>query len=163
MQVEIVKILQGDYTNFYTAKIVGEDLSLFENFISENKNKHQKELENIRNRIKVMAHNTGARETFFKTKEGVPGDGVCALYDEEEKNLRLYCVRYGKLVVVLGGGGEKPKTIRALQENKKLKDENDLVKRISKGISKAMKDKYLQWSADGMELECDDDEIIIEI
>ncbi len=110
-----------------------------------------------------MAKTTGARETFFKTNEGVPGDGVCALYDDPDKKLRLYGVRYGNLVVILGSGGEKPKTIRALQESKKLVDENSMVKRISKGVMKAMKDKYLRWSANGDEIECDDDKMIIDI
>lgn len=163
MQVEIVKILSGPCANFYTIKIDGEKLTLFEKFINENKSKHTSELENIRNRVKVMAQKTGARETFFKTKEGVPGDGVCALYDDPDKKLRLYCVRYGKLVVILGSGGEKPKGMKALQESKKLTDENDIVKRISKGVSKAMREKYLRWSDDGMEIECDEDEMIIDI
>ncbi|MBK6979124.1 MAG: hypothetical protein IPH28_20170 [Cytophagaceae bacterium] len=60
------------------------------------------------------------------------GDGVCALYDDPDRNLRLYCIRYGKQIVVLGGGGHKPKTIRALQEDEKLKQENYLIRNISK-------------------------------
>jgi hypothetical protein len=163
VQVEIIKILSGPCANFYTIKIDGDKLTLFEKFINENKTKHKAELLNIRNRVTIMAKTTGARETFFKTKEGAPGDGVCALYDDPDKKLRLYCVRYGKLLVILGSGGEKPKGMKALQESVKLTNENNLVKRISKGVTKAMKDKYLKWSYDGMDIECDDDEMIIDI
>ncbi len=35
-------------------------------------------------------------------------------------NLRLYCIRLGSAVVILGGGGHKPKTIRTLQDDTKL-------------------------------------------
>lgn len=163
MQVEIVKILSGSCANFYTVKIDGDSLTLFEKFISENKSKYNNELNNIRDRLKVMSDRTGARETFFKINEGVPGDGVCALYDDPEKKLRLYCVRYGTVVVILGSGGEKPKNIKALQESKKLTKENELVKRISKGVTNAFKEKYLRWSLDKTDIECDDDEMIIEI
>lgn len=160
MQVEIVKILSGSCANFYTVKIDGDSLTLFEKFINENKVEHKEELSNISNRVTVMARKTGARETFFKTKEGAPGDGVCALYDDPEKKLRLYCVRFGTVVVILGSGGEKPKSIKALQESPKLTKENELVKRISKGVTQAFKDKYLRWSDNGTDIECDDEMII---
>ena len=163
MQVEIIKILTGPMAIFYTIKLDGETLTLFEKFIIENKSNHSTELKNISERIQVMSKKTGARENFFKINEGEPGDGVCALYDDPDKNLRLYCVRYGSVVVILGNGGEKPKHMRALQESTKLTKENDIVKRISKGVTKAFREKYIRWAANEMDIECDDDEIIIDI
>lgn len=163
MLIEIVKILQGVHANIYTIKIDGETLTLFEKFITENKARHKNELKSISERINVMAKKTGAREMFFKINEGRPGDGVCALYDDPEKKLRLYCVRYGTVLVILGNGGEKPKGMKALQESNKLTKENELVRRISKGVARAFKEKYLRWSDDGMDIECDDDQMIIDI
>ena len=140
----------------------GEEESLFENFIRENNKVFSDELVDIRNRLTVIANKTGARDQFFKINEGNPGDGICALYDDPDKKLRLYCIRYGTVAIILGGGGEKSKKIKALQEDKKLKDENYLLRKISKGITKALKDGQIKWSGDGKSILSDDGEIIIE-
>jgi hypothetical protein len=63
----------------------------------------------------------------------------------DESNLRLYCIRYGHVTLVLGGGGCKPKNIRALQEDPKLESENYLLRKISGILTEAIKDKELQW------------------
>jgi hypothetical protein len=161
--IEIVKIFTGSQTNFYTVLFDEEKQSLFEKFILENKKAFPEEIENIKNRLKVIADRTGAREQYFKLDEGKPGDGVCALYDTPIKNLRLYCVRYGNVAVILGGGGYKPKGMKKFQESEKLDDENDWMRKVSSGITKALKEKIIKWSDDGKELLCDDDPIIIEI
>lgn len=163
MQFEIVKVYSGTCATFYSVKLDGENNTLFEKFINENKDKHPKELANIRDTIKVIADKTGAREQFFKHNEGKPGDGVCALYDNPDKNLRLYCIRNGSVSVLLGSGGEKPKSIKALQESKKLTDENELICDISSAISSALKDKVIKWSENGMDLLGDGDSMIIEM
>ena len=59
--------------------------------------------------------------------EGIPGDGVCALFDLPNSNLRLYCIRYGNSIIILGGGGQKPKTISAFQENEKLAKQFEVI------------------------------------
>ncbi|UVR14472.1 hypothetical protein [Parabacteroides distasonis] len=68
-----------------------------------------------------MATKTGAAEHFFKLNEGKPGDGVCALFDSPDKKLRIYCIRFANVAIVVGGGGYKPKNIRAYQESSSLK------------------------------------------
>ncbi|MCK4921826.1 MAG: hypothetical protein KAS71_12325 [Bacteroidales bacterium] len=103
-------------------------------------------------RLNTIAYKTGSREHFFKLKEGKPGDGVCALYDIPDSYLRLYCIRYGSSMLLLGGGGEKPKTIKRFQENEKLKKENYLLREISEEISIRIKSGDIEWEKDGMEL-----------
>lgn len=106
-------------------------------------------------RLKTIGHRTGAREQFFKLKEGKPGDGVCALYDKPKKNLRLYCIRYGSLLLIVGGGGLKKKSIRTLQEDEKLKKENKFLKKVSKDIQKRMKEGDIRLSDDYMDFDGD--------
>jgi hypothetical protein len=55
--------------------------------------------------------------------------------------------------VVLGGGGHKPKTIRAFQESDKLKQENYLLRKISKEITTLLKEHEMEISADGLNFE----------
>lgn len=125
--------------------------TLFEHFIKENKQFHD-EVKDIVRRLRAIGHKTGARDNFFKDFEGRPGDGVCALYDDPDKKLRLYCIRFGHSVLVVGGGGHKPKGMKALQDSKKLTNENDYMRLVSKEIASRIREKELTWSEDGNEL-----------
>ena len=117
MEFELVKLagFSNDEVSVYTLLNCDTGISLFQSFIQENQHEFPDEVKDIAKRI-LSFKEVGARENFFKINEGKPGDGVCALYDDEKSNLRLYCIRYGTVLVVLGSGGHKPKTTRRLQE-----------------------------------------------
>jgi hypothetical protein len=155
MNCELIKLTQfsGNKASIYTVYLLDDEQNLFERFVEENKISLINEINNIFVRLKTIGHKTGARENFFKHNEGIPGDGVCALYDEPNKKLRLYCIRYGTDLIILGGGGEKPKNVRALQEVDKLKDENDILRKISSLISKRLKDKEISFTNNYRDLE----------
>ena len=155
MKFKLVKLkdFSGNNASIYSAIIGNDTETLFEKFIIENKISHLSELKDIFSRLKSIGKKTGARIQWFKEKEGKPGDGVCALYDDEEKNLRLYCIRYGSTLVLLGGGGYKPKSIKALQEDPKLKYENEIVRTLSETIKKAMDDKEIKFINDCMDFD----------
>lgn len=142
MECELVKLdnLSNNETSIYSLFIENENKTLFDMFIEENVINHKAEVEDIIKRLHNIGK-IGARIHFFKIDEGVPGDGVCALYDNPNSHLRLYCIRYGNDIVILGGGGFKPKTIRTLQQNKKLKTENYFLRDLSKQITQRLKDK----------------------
>jgi hypothetical protein len=53
----------------------------------------------------------------------------------------------------LGGGGHKPKNIRAFQEDPKLTKENYLMRQISAILYKAIKEKDLRWNKQGDDFE----------
>ncbi len=55
-------------------------------------------------------------------------------------------------MLILGGGGQKPKNISAFQEDDKLKEENYLLRKISKQITERIKNKEIQFSEDGTEI-----------
>jgi hypothetical protein len=103
------------------------------------------------NRIEIMAKYTGLRDDFIKTGEGNLGDGIHALYDKPESNLRLYFIRFGNIAIVLGGGGPKPKNIRRLQENLKLKEENYFLRKVSAVLFEAVRDGSLSITDEGLE------------
>lgn len=114
--------------------------------------KYRQEVKFIVNRLQEMGKSTGAREQFFKFNEGKPGDGVCALYDEPDKDLRLYCIRYGKVAIILGGGGPKGHGTITWQDNKKLTKEVQTIIHISKDIMRRLKEGEIYWSANGSQL-----------
>lgn len=73
------------------------------------------------------------------------------MYDDEESNLRLYCIRYGMQLIIVGGGGYKPKSIRALQKDEKLRKENYFLREMSALITERVKEKEIEFSNDGMD------------
>jgi hypothetical protein len=120
--------------------------------VTENLKAHQTEVLDIVSRLRTIGYRTGARDHFFKDWEGKPGDGVCALYDHPDKHLRLYCIRFGMSVLVVGGGGFKPKSMKALQEDPTLTRENNYMKKVSIEIAKKIREKEVIWSSDENEL-----------
>lgn len=159
MKYKLVRIskFSGKEASIYTILKANEQgefqYSLFDAFINENKTLYLSEIKNIFSRLKTIGNETGARESFFKTKEGAPGDGVCALYDSPSKKLRLYCIRYGTELIILGGGG--PKNVRTLQDDKKLEKENYFLRWISSKITECIQNGDLSFSTDFMDFEGD--------
>lgn len=153
MEFEIVKLkkFSGAKATIYSIIIDNENTTLFDKFIKENNTQYPNEIKNIINKLYLLGNEYGLRDNFFKLSEGNLGDGVCALYDAH-KTLRLYGIKYGTVVLILGSGGIKPKNTRSLQETQKLKDENYLLREISKIIIQLFKDGEIGWSEDGLEL-----------
>ncbi len=140
--------LSGNKASIYSVIIDDEDKTLFEEFLAENFTSYLSEIKDISIRLKTIGTKTGARDNFFKLYEGKSGDGVCALYDLPNKNLRLYCIRYGMQIIVIGGGGSK--NVRALQDDPKLKQENYFLRWLSQQITKRLNDD-LFFSEDGLD------------
>jgi len=145
--------LSGNKTSIYSVVADNEDKALFELFVEENHISYSSEINDIVLRLKTIGHKTGARENFFKLNEGTSGDGVCALYDLPEYKLRLYCIRYGTQLVILGGGGHK--NVRALQDDKKLKDESYFLRELSQQITKKLRNKDIKFIDNGKDFEGD--------
>ena len=154
MKYKIVQLSQfnGNKAGIYSVYLSDEQKTLFECFLRENIITFKSEIIDINKRINAINRKTGARDIFFKLEEGIPSDGVCALYDDPAHNLRLYCIRYGNSLVILGGGGYKPKTIRKLQDDPKLKEENYFLREISSLITERIKSGEIHFSEDGTEL-----------
>lgn len=144
-RLEKIESLSGSKASLYSVRVNEENQTLFEKFVQENKDSFLSETKDILKRLKTIGHTTGARPQFFKLFEGKPGDGVCALYDAPDSKLRLYSIVFGTQILVVGGGGPKPKNISAFQENKKLKDENYFLRWLSEKITERIKDKEITY------------------
>lgn len=153
MKAKLVKLGQfsGNKASIYGVWFDELQKTSFDTFIIENKNVFLSELKDIISRLKIIGCTTGAREQFFKINEGIPGDGVCALYDSPDKKLRLYCIRYGNLIVIIGSGGSKE--VQKLQQNDKLKDENYFLRELSAKITERLKEGELWFTDNKMDFE----------
>ena len=150
MKLSLKKLhrISGNGASIYVVQFEGETETSLDKFITENSASFKSETKDIVRRLKSIGLKTGARPQFFKENEGAPGDGVCALYDDPDSHLRLYCIRYGTQIIVVGGGGHKPKTKRTLQEDEKLTEENYFLRWLSSQITQRIKDKEIRYTKD---------------
>lgn len=143
----------GNEAKVYSIILEGETETLFDKFVDEYKLNFKDEIKNILKTVYQIGHTTGARSSFFKHFEGKYGDFVCALYDSPEKNLRLYCIRFGMVAVILGGGGEKADGIGPWQDDEKLSAEANKIMMLANNILERLDDGDLYWSNDKTEIE----------
>jgi hypothetical protein len=152
MKFELKEIQQltGQRCKIYSVLMEGDEKTLFEQFIAENKDNFPEAADDIYASLMAIGRRHGARDYYFRPKkEGKLGDGVEALFDVPNAHLRLYAIKYGGVLLVLGGGGHKPKDIRAFQEDPKLTKENYLVRKIAATLYEAIKNRDLRWNRQG--------------
>lgn len=137
--------LSGSECTFYSIRFEGEKESEFMKFVYENNDRHQKDLGDILFNIKDMANRYGAIEKFFKIEEGSILDNLCVLPNKKSK-LRLYCLRYSKVAVLLGGGGVKGKG--AYQDYPELLKKVKILQEVCVLIDKRIKDGEIYWDND---------------
>jgi len=147
MVFELVELkdISGPKATVYSLYVEEEQQTLFDKFLSEYEANYRSEVLSILDKLDKMAFKYGADQMFFKENEGKLGDLVCALYDNPDSNLRLYCMRLGKTVLILGSGGYKSKAIRALQEDTILSCENAIIRRFSAIFAKKVKERDIFW------------------
>lgn len=106
MKFEIVELeeFSGGRAAIYTILEMGESSSLFDKFLETNQ-QYEEELKDILETIDLIGNKKGVVEFLIKDKEASPGDGIIALYDNPDKNLRLYAIKFGSGILILGGGG----------------------------------------------------------
>lgn len=150
MRCRLIKLenLSGYKASVYSVLLNNENETLFENFLKENYSLFLNETKDIIQRLITIANKTGAREDFFKHWEGRPRDGVCVLYDKPGSKLRLYCIRFGTQIIIIGGGGPKSRKVKSFQESEKLKKENYFLRWLSEQISNRIKDREIVFDDD---------------
>jgi hypothetical protein len=99
-----------------------------------------------------MKNDYGASDNYFRSNESSDyhNKNVVALNDLPEARLRLYAVKLSSKLVVLGGGGPKPKGIRTWQHSAVLSREAHCVEGISALIDRRMNNGLLGISQDGL-------------
>lgn len=153
MKYKLKKIphLSGNKASIYSVVMDGDTKTLYEIFLAENFTSHLSEIKQINKIIQVIGNKTGAIDGFFKDKEGRKGDNIYALYDLPKYKLRLYCIKYGSQIIILGGGGPKSKKTKALQDDPKLKTENYFLRWLSRQINVRL-NSDIHISDDGLDL-----------
>ncbi len=145
--------LSGEKSTIYM--VVNElGQSPFQEFAVNCGKEFEGKLLNFLNRIKSIGTEVGAIDGYFKMHENErkgTGDDVCALYDEPDKEMRVFCIRKSEKILILGGGGPKPPRIRAWQECPILSKAARYMILISEAIEINIQSGSLGISGDGIE------------
>ncbi len=149
MNYEIVSLdeFSGCKATIYSILPEGSEYTFFDVFVEDYRSNFSTELVSIADLLEDMGNKFGVRENFVKLNEGKPGDGIVALYDNPDKHLRLYGIRFGSGIIILGSGGEKKS--RAWQDDTKLEQEVNMLMNISAAINERIKEKEITFSIDG--------------
>jgi hypothetical protein len=141
VKFEIVELeeLSGKKAKIYSVVILdgGNDETLYDIFINENMDKYEEELQDIQDSLWTYGQYTGLKGDKIIPHEGQSlGDGIVAICNRPNKILRLYGIFYGNSIAIIGGGGPKPGP-GAFQNFPKLKDENELIRKIKRILDAA--------------------------
>ena len=152
MGFRVVEIeeLSGPACKIYSIAYDGNgDDTLFDEFLDRLDEEYPNEVDEIWAKLLFMGKEGGARIQFFRENEGEPGDGVVALLKESGYPLRLYAIKYGTILLILGSGGYKDPKISAWQEDEILTKHAQEMIRISAKITERIKEKDIVISPDG--------------
>lgn len=152
MGFRVVEIeeLSGPACKIYSIAYDGNgDDTLFDEFLDRLDEEYPNEVDEIWAKLVFMGQEGGARVQFFRENEGLPGDGVVALLKESGFPLRLYAIRYGTILLILGSGGYKYADIAAWQDDPVLAERAREMIRISAKITERIREKDIVISPDG--------------
>lgn len=141
--------LSGRVCKIYSVAEDGTEDTLFDFFLDELYADYQDYVDEIWDKLLFIGKEGGARIQFFRENEGRPGDGVVALLNKPGFPIRLYGIRYGSVLLILGGGGYKGPTIRSWQKDEKLRKAAGQMIRLSEIVCQRIKDKSIRILEDG--------------
>lgn len=156
MKNKLVRLsnLSGEAASIYSIYYSDKEEVLFEKFVRENIQHNPQETMDIVRRLRSIGSDTGAQDIYFKLDEGLDwDDGVCALFDVPEKNLRLYCILVSEKILIIGSGGCKSKDIRKWQEDQQLSSAVHEMMHFSRIIKVKLEHGSLYFSDDESNLE----------
>lgn len=133
---EIVEFCLGEKAAFYTIKLSGESETEIDKFLTKYSKEKEEQIDAISLKIKQMAETRGCLDTLI-TKE------YDNIYKFKEEKIRLFCLRFGKVAIILGGGGIKEPNIRATQDSVELTGYVKLLEFVDQEINKRIYNKEI--------------------
>lgn len=130
---KLVPYERGCKASLYSVLLEGEAESEFNKFLADPEVSIHPKLGELLVQIDEIINRYGCQERFFR-EESSYLDVVAALW---KGNLRLYCCRYGNLILILGSGGIK--TTRTYQEDAKLDESVELMATVSRLVDERIR------------------------
>ena len=137
---EIVSVEQGHGGALYSLRFEGEEKTELDKFLDNGEIQACKEFESLVVRLYDMVDSLGFRDNFFKLKEGSINDSVAAFHCNHG-TLRLYCLRWSSILLIVGSGG--PKTTRNYQGDPLLSDAVGKLQMVDKLFDERQKSREI--------------------
>jgi hypothetical protein len=98
-------VIKGVKSDFLTIKFLNKDDNEFNKVLDqyENSKKYRKIIDNIADRIRLMANRFGIRKDYLKDE----GPNNVHRFRNTGKEFRLLCLPYGKFNLIIGGAAIK--------------------------------------------------------
>jgi hypothetical protein len=139
---EIVELLKGEKAGFYSVKFYGEDKSEAEKFFEKLESEDEEKLENLYSKIEYQAEVRGCLDSLlFYERDNT-------IYKFKEGDWRLYCIRFGKVAVILGGGDIKD--VQKTQDSQFLENHVNRLQEINKVVNERIKENDLTITENGL-------------
>ena len=148
MNFSIVPLYYGNKAKIYTIQVEGAELSEYKQFVLENMNIRKEAVQVLDITLKNMAHRRGFIDEFF-IRESPQDFNVFKVTETDD--LRLYCIRYSGIAIIVGGGGIKSPDKFKLKENPHLQKKVDFLIEIEKKIQEKLASKEIRITDNGFE------------
>ena len=143
---EIIEYQSGTRGTVYTIEFENDTYNQAEKFFADAGTKEPIDTAKIVNKLDIMTNRKGFADNFFEHQ-----------YDVVEKisirEVRLYCLRFNEIILIIGGGGIKTK--RRTQDHPQLQEVVNLLIQVN-----ALMDKRFQGKDGDKELKIVDNKLI---
>lgn len=140
---EIVEFLTGEKAGFYSIRFEGENESEAEKFFEILDAEDEEIAGNFLSKIEYQANIRGCIDGFFYYERDYN------IYKLKDGKWRLYCIKFGKVAVILGGGGYK--NVRKTQDSATLEKNVNMLQIINNMINKRISEGDLHVTDNGIE------------
>ena len=148
MNFSIIPVYSGKKAKTYTIQFENSELSEYYQFVFDHKDNFPTTILELNEKLKNMVKTHGLIEEFF-TRECPESHNVFRIKNTDE--LRLYCIKFSNVAIILGRGGLKiPGTIK-LSENPYLQDIVNQLMKIEDLIVERIKSKEIKVTDDLIE------------
>lgn len=162
MLVHIRKIpgLAFEKVQYYTVRLANKEISEYREFQQSSQGHSPVELAEINKYIELIGNKYGALPHHFKDEDAAEGlPPPYHRFIESDYNgdfgLRLYCIRLSPSVVILLNGARK--TALKVQDCKNCFPHFDVARRISKKLTAAIVNGFIEINEDRKEIDIEED------
>jgi hypothetical protein len=145
---KLVLVESGDAGALYSIQFEGERNTEFEKFLEKQQLKDSKEVAEIGSILNEMTIKHGFLKDYFKEKEGKKKDSLVAL---RRGRVRLYCLRWSDVLLIVGNGGVKKTP--TYQDDQELNHSVEILQDIDELVLRRVRNREIRLNRDTGELE----------
>lgn len=145
MKFKIIPLYSGKRAKTYTIHIAGDELNSYYKFVFALQNNYSLEILSLDEKIRNMCQHHGLDDNFFK-RESPLSHNVFRVTGTG--NVRLYCIKFSKVAIIVSGGGIKKAGTIKLAENPNLLSEVKFLQQIEDQINSRIDSGEIQITND---------------